>query len=83
MAISSLSPTETVKKGPTCQVCRELARLEPKEAAALRKHLANPAWRFTELADALFEDSGGKINLREHVLSRHARGQCAAREKLR
>ena len=79
MSIASLSPTKG-KKGPTCTVCRELARLEPKEAAALRSHMANPEWRFTELSDELFNMN---IDLSAPNLARHARGHCAAREKLR
>lgn len=86
MAIANLSPTGSTQKGPTCKVCQTLARLEvedPTEAEALTRHLSNPEWRFTDLADALFQDSGGTINLPEYCLSRHARGQCAARTKLR
>jgi hypothetical protein len=82
MSIANIQPG-TIKKGPTCQVCLELARLPKTEAKALREHLANPAWRFSALSDALFEASGGQINIRQHVLSRHARGQCAAKERLR
>lgn len=82
MAIASLSPTQG-NKGPTCAVCKLLIRLDPDEAAALRGHLLNPEWRLTELSDALFEDSGGTINVPAPTFARHARGQCAAREKLR
>ena len=86
MAIADLSPTTATNKGPTCKVCQTIARLEaekPSEAKALVGHLKNPEWRFTDLSDALFQDSGGTVNLPEYCLSRHARGQCAARTKLR
>lgn len=83
MAIANLSPSDKTRKGPQCEVCKTLARLAPAEAKALTAHLSNPEWRFTELSDALFEDSGGKLSLPEYSLSRHARGQCSARTKLR
>jgi hypothetical protein len=79
MAIAQLSPTRG-SKGPVCTVCKLLARLEPAEANALRSHLTNPEWRLTELSDALFEEGH---DVPGPTLARHARGQCAAREKLR
>lgn len=79
MGIANLTP-DRVKKGPTCEVCIVLDRIDPKEAEALRGHLSNPAWRYNALADAL-RDEG--IDLPGFTLSRHARGQCGAREKLR
>lgn len=82
MAIAQLSPTQG-SKGPTCTVCKLLDRLEPSEANALRGHMSNPEWRLTDLSDALFEDSNGQINVPAPTFARHARGQCAAREKLR
>lgn len=80
MAIASLSPTKGTK-GPTCAVCKTLKRLDPPEAEALRDHMRNPEWRFSELSDALFDDE--KVDLPAQSLARHARGQCAARERLR
>jgi hypothetical protein len=83
--IGSLSPTK-VRKGPQCEVCKEITRLEreePAEAKALIAHLSNPLWRFTDLSDALHEATKGRTNLPEYSLARHARGQCSARVKLR
>lgn len=77
--ISSLTPPKA-KKGPTCEVCIVLGNLPPKEAEALRGHLANPEWRYQALSEAL-ESEG--IDLAGFTLSRHARGQCGARERLR
>jgi hypothetical protein len=79
MGIANLTPAKA-KKGPMCEVCIALDRLDAKEAAALRGHLANPQWRYTALADAL-RDEG--VDLPAFTLARHARGGCGAREKLR
>lgn len=79
MAIADLTPTKP-SKGPTCAVCAALATLEPADAEAMRGHLANPEWRYTELSEAL-RDEG--VDLPGFSLSNHARGRCAAREKLR
>jgi hypothetical protein len=84
VAISELpAPSARLNKGPTCHVCIELGRLPKVEAEALRKHLANPEWRYTELSDALAGDKDTPLDLPAFVLSRHARGQCAARDRLR
>ena len=82
MALAALTPSRALK-GPTCETCRALAALDDNEAAALRAHLANPEWRYTELSDALAADEDTQLSLPAHSLARHARGQCAAREKLR
>lgn len=83
MAISKLTPARTRVNGPACGVCSALAALAPKEAAALRAHLANPEWRYTELSAALAADQDTPLDLPDFVLSNHARGRCSAREKLR
>ena len=83
MAISELAQPGKTNRGPTCQVCIALGDLSDKDAAALRGHLANRAWRFTELSDALAADPDTPLDLKPFILARHARGQCAAGEKLR
>lgn len=83
MAITELSLPSRSNKGPTCEVCKALAALDPAEADALRSHLANPGWRYTELSDALAADKDTPLDLPPFSLARHARGQCAARERLR
>jgi hypothetical protein len=82
MALASLTPSRPAK-GPTCEVCKALAAISEAEAKALRGHLANPAWRYTELSDALASDEDTPLNLPAFSLARHARGQCQARERLR
>lgn len=84
MAISQLDPTAgTTNRGPRCLVCVALANLDPADAKALRGHLSNPAWRYTELSDALAADKDTPLDLKPFILARHARGECAAGERLR
>lgn len=67
-------------KGPTCAVCLLHAALEPTEAAALVAMLSDPRWRYSALSEAL---AGEGYDIHQGTLARHARGQCAARTKLR
>lgn len=82
MAISDIGTSKptTYTPGPTCTVCSALASLTDSEADALRGLLADPMWRYQELSDRL---AGEGLNLSYQSLSRHARGRCMAREKLR
>lgn len=82
MAISDLpeAPTTLNMPGPACTVCRVLADLPDTEATALAALLSNNAWRYQELSDALAAEGH---DLPAQALSRHARGRCAARVKLR
>jgi hypothetical protein len=82
VAISDLAASQPgqLPKGPTCGVCITLDHLDDIEAAALRSLLANKGWRYTELSERLTAEG---INLPAFVLSRHARGQCQANDKLR
>lgn len=82
MALAKLTPSRGTK-GPTCEVCKALAAISPAEAKALRGHLANPEWRYSELSDALAGDKDTPLNIPSFSLARHARGQCQARERLR
>ena len=82
MAIADLAPTPP-RKGPTCDTCVLLAQLDhdtPTEAEALRRLLADPKVRYTQLAVAL---EGEGITISHGSLGRHARGACEARERLR
>lgn len=72
--------TPTTPPGPTCTVCQKLAELPDPEANALRALMANPAWRYQVLAERLRSEG---VDLSAGSLSRHARGRCLAREKLR
>ena len=82
MAISDITADKkgTGPKGPPCTVCATLAALDTVDAQALRTLLADPAWRYQELSDRLAEEG---VDLPAFSLSRHARGRCMAREKLR
>ena len=71
---------EKVRKGPPCTVCEKMGTLPAEEAAALTRLLSDPGVRYTELSTAL---AGEGIDLSAGTLSRHARGRCEAREKLR
>lgn len=74
---------EKVRRGPPCTVCEALKRLEvekPEDAAALIRLLSDRGVRYTELSAAL---AGEGLELSDGTLSRHARGRCEARTKLR
>jgi hypothetical protein len=66
----------------TCGACHALAGMDPAEATVLRGLLADRGVRFMDLAKALAEDPDSPT-IHHDVLSRHARGLCAAREVLR
>lgn len=85
MALSDIitNPRSELVKGPPCAVCEALAHLSEADAAALRTLLGNPSWRYQELSDALAADEDTPLSISANTLSRHARGHCAAREKLR
>lgn len=72
--------TERVRRGPPCTVCEALAGLSEAESAALLRLLSDPAVRYTELSEALSSEG---LDLSAGTLSRHARGRCEARTKLR
>jgi hypothetical protein len=83
MAIADIAQRAKSPSVPwrTCQVCHALTELPETEATALRELLASRI-PYTELAAALQADPDAP-NLNADVLSRHARGRCEAREKLR
>ncbi|ROR91750.1 hypothetical protein [Nocardioides aurantiacus] len=82
MALSQLAAAKQRPVG-RCQVCIALVELPSDEAAALRQMLADPAWRYTELSDALAADKDYPLHINGDVLGKHARGKCAGGEKLR
>lgn len=67
----------------TCAVCHALDNIPPDEATALRDLLRNKGVRYSELSEKLAEDPDTPLKLDRDALSRHARGFCAARERLR
>jgi hypothetical protein len=72
--------TSKVRKGPPCSVCEALGRLPEDEQAALLRLLSDHTVRYTELSAAL---AGEGLDMSAGTLSRHARGRCEARTKLR
>lgn len=81
MGIADLVITaDKVRKGPPCTVCEALKSLPTEDAAALTRLLSDPLVRYSELSDAL---AGEGLDLSAGTLSRHARGRCEARTKLR
>lgn len=70
----------TPDKGPTCGACHLTATLPPEESAAFRQMLGDPRWRYSALEEVL---RGEGYLIGAAALARHARGQCAGREKLR
>lgn len=82
MAIADIASTDVpaLIKGPSCTVCMLLAELPADEAQALRALLADTRWRYSALSEALKAEGH---HLAAHALSRHGRGQCSAKTKLR
>jgi len=74
------APRNDNRRGPSCDVCAVLATAKPDDAAALRAALSDPQMRYTVIAEAL---AGTDTPLGSSSLSRHARGRCLGREKLR
>jgi hypothetical protein len=86
MAISDLSARlDPAIPHQTCATCDFLASLDGDEANALRSLLANKGARYSEIADGLADDPdyAHRTTPDRQALSRHARGLCSAREKLR
>lgn len=86
MAIADLTstrPARTAYHDRGCQVCVALDSLPDSEADALRSLLSDPAWRYQALSEALLNDPDNPLELSADGLSRHARGGCARRERLR
>lgn len=65
----------------TCQVCHALDDLPDVESEALRELLAGKM-RYSDIEAELAADSEAP-NLHRDALSRHARGRCDAKDRLR
>lgn len=83
MAIADLQAETDKAPWRTCAVCHALATIPPSEAKALNALLANKKMRYTELSDKLAKDTDTPLVIDADTLSRHARGRCQARQKLR
>lgn len=57
--------------------------METRHRDILIAALSNRTVRFSELADELATDPAFMLDIDRQALSRHARGQCSARTKLR
>lgn len=66
----------------TCAVCHALATVPPSEAEGLRS-LLRGKMRYSDIAALIRADPDTPLDLDADTLSRHARGNCAARERLR
>jgi hypothetical protein len=66
----------------TCGTCHALAQMGDDDAATLRGLLGDRAVKFKTLADAMRDDPDTPT-VEWQSLSRHARGGCSAKERLR
>ncbi len=80
MALTDIVRAPATRKGPPCTVCECLATLPEAESAHLLGLLSDTTWRYTLLADELAKQG---VDLSSTSLSRHARGGCHARTRLR
>lgn len=85
MAIAEIQHTVApkIRKGPPCDVCAALKSLPESEAAGLRRLLSDPGWRYSTIAEKVRNDADNPLDIPAYTYARHARGGCAAREKLR
>lgn len=66
----------------TCGTCHALAQMSDEDGATLRRLLADRGVKFKALA-ASMEADPETPTVEWAALSRHARGECSARERLR
>jgi hypothetical protein len=66
----------------TCAVCHYMSERDEEWAARLRRMLSNEGIKFRDLANKMAKDPE-EPSIPWEALSRHARGQCSAREQLR
>lgn len=84
MAISNLRDTvKPARKGPPCEVCKFISTLSEQDAAELRALLSDEEIRYSDISSGLRDDLDTPADLPAISLSRHARGNCSARERLR
>lgn len=85
MTLEDLAARETGPSVPwkTCAVCHAIETIPPAESAALIRLLADRSWKFAEISRAIADDPDTPLDLPALALSRHARGICAARVRLR
>lgn len=66
----------------TCVVCHALDTIPETEAEGLRS-LLRGTMRYAEISSRIAADPDTPLDIDRQALSRHARGQCGAREVLR
>lgn len=67
----------------TCAVCHALATIPDAEAEGFRALMRNKGLRYTEIAEMIAADEDTPLVIPADTISRHARGHCDARERLR
>lgn len=83
MALSDVAATLTSGlPHQTCGTCHALAQMSDDDAATLRRLLEDRSVKFKTLADAMRDDPDTP-SVEWQSLSRHARGGCSAKERLR
>lgn len=84
MAIADIAKAaaEATPEG-VCQVCRALTELPGPEAQGLRDLMSNPRVQYTKISQWISEDEDNPLTIHSDIIGKHARGRCAAREKLR
>lgn len=83
MAIADIAADNTTGiPWRTCQVCHALNSIPDSEAAGLRSLLGGTK-RYSEIAELIAADPDTPLRLDPGALSRHARGRCEAKERLR
>ena len=84
MALKDLAANlgQSVAPYGICATCHALENMAAEDATTLRALLADRGIRFKDLAGALEADNDSPT-IHWEALSRHARGGCTAREKLR
>jgi hypothetical protein len=83
MALSDIAATLTTGlPHKTCGTCYALSQMSDEDAAILRGLLSDRGVPFSDIAKELARDPESPT-IERPALSRHATGQCSAREYLR
>lgn len=83
-ALATRQPAVADAPHKTCHACwvlRHLDETDPDYAEVLYGAIANPHVRYSEIEAALQAERG--IELTAYTISRHARGKCDARTRVR
>jgi hypothetical protein len=83
MAVSDLIAKANSVPAGSCATCYALATLPPDKAKILLELLSSETIKYSELADEITNDPDWPLEIDRQPLSRHARGTCSAKTKLR